>query len=75
MRPLFIQSPATASRWRVSAERTPCKAETSSDSSRAEQPVAANSTEAGRALNRRVEMAPVPKASSSASTAKAATRE
>jgi len=28
----------------------------------AEQPVAANSSEAGRALNRRVEMAPVPKA-------------
>ncbi|HEX5391115.1 MAG TPA: OmpA family protein, partial [Burkholderiaceae bacterium] len=28
----------------------------------AEQPVASNSNEAGRALNRRVEMAPVPKA-------------
>ena len=41
----------------------------------AEQPVASNTDEKGRALNRRVEMAPVPKAGSSASTSKAATRE
>jgi flagellar motor protein MotB len=41
----------------------------------AEQPVAANTDEQGRALNRRVEMAPVPKASPSTSTAKAAPRE
>ncbi len=41
----------------------------------AEQPVASNTDEKGRALNRRVEMAPVPKAAPSTSTAKAATRE
>ena len=34
----------------------------------AEQPVASNDSEAGRALNRRVEMAPVPRAPSSAGT-------
>lgn len=35
----------------------------------AEQPVASNADEAGRALNRRVEMAPVPRAAPTASTA------
>jgi flagellar motor protein MotB len=35
----------------------------------AEQPAATNATEAGRALNRRVEMAPVPKAPRTASSA------
>ncbi|MCY1381324.1 hypothetical protein D9M69_692170 [compost metagenome] len=35
----------------------------------AEQPVASNADEAGRALNRRVEMAPVPRAAPAPSTA------
>jgi flagellar motor protein MotB len=37
----------------------------------AEQPAATNATEEGRALNRRVEMAPVPKAAKAAKAAKA----
>jgi flagellar motor protein MotB len=39
----------------------------------AEQPVASNADESGRALNRRVEMAPVPKTAPTSSTPKAAT--
>jgi flagellar motor protein MotB len=39
----------------------------------AEQPVASNSSEKGRALNRRVEMAPVPRAPGAATTAASAT--
>jgi flagellar motor protein MotB len=39
----------------------------------AEQPVAANTSESGRALNRRVEMAPVPRAANTALSANPAT--
>ena len=41
----------------------------------AEQPVATNSSEAGRALNRRVEMAPVPRANAGAGAGGNATQE